>query len=67
MTFLTNIADIMAKYWKTFLVQGIGYTLLLSLMPCTRKVFQYFTMILAMFVKKSMGQLPCAAPECWRY
>ena len=30
MTFLTNIANILAKYWQVFLVQGIGYTLLLS-------------------------------------
>ena len=30
MTFLTNIANIMAKYWQVFLLQGIGYTLLLS-------------------------------------
>ena len=30
MTFLTNIANILAKYWRVFLIQGIGYTLLLS-------------------------------------
>ena len=30
MTFITNIANILAKYWKVFLLQGIGYTLLLS-------------------------------------
>ena len=31
MTFLTNIAKIMSRYWLVFLIQGIGYTLLLSL------------------------------------
>ena len=25
MTFLTNVAKIMAKYWQVFLIQGIGY------------------------------------------
>ncbi len=30
MNFLSNIAKIMAKYWQVFLLQGVGYTLLLS-------------------------------------
>jgi len=28
--FFSNILKIMAKYWKVFLLQGVGYTLLLS-------------------------------------
>ena len=47
MTFLTNIADIMAKYWKTFLVQGIGYTLLLSLIAVAGGAFFGSLMALA--------------------
>ena len=30
MNFFGNIAKIMAKYWYVFLLQGVGYTLLLS-------------------------------------
>ena len=30
MDFFNNIVKIMAKYWKVFLLQGVGYTLLLS-------------------------------------
>ncbi len=30
MEFFNNIVKIMAKYWKVFLLQGVGYTLLLS-------------------------------------
>ena len=30
MDFFSNIVKIMAKYWKVFLLQGVGYTLLLS-------------------------------------
>ena len=30
MNFFGNIARIMAKYWQVFLIQGVGYTLLLS-------------------------------------
>ena len=30
MNFFSNIAKIMAKYWYVFLLQGVGYTLLLS-------------------------------------
>ena len=30
MEFFGNIAKIMAKYWQVFLLQGVGYTLLLS-------------------------------------
>ena len=32
MDFFSNIIKIMQKYWYVFLVQGIGYTLLLSLL-----------------------------------
>ena len=32
MDFFSNIVKIMQKYWYVFLVQGIGYTLLLSLL-----------------------------------
>ena len=32
MNFFSNIVKIMQKYWYIFLVQGIGYTLLLSLL-----------------------------------
>ena len=47
MTFITNIANIMAKYWKTFLVQGIGYTLLLSLIAVAGGAFFGSLMALA--------------------
>ena len=47
MTFLTNIVNIMAKYWKTFLVQGIGYTLLLSLIAVAGGAFFGSLMALA--------------------
>ena len=39
MTFFTNIAKIMAKYWQTFLLQGIGYTLLLSIIAVAGGAF----------------------------
>ena len=39
MTFITNIANILAKYWKVFLLQGIGYTLLLSLIAVAGGAF----------------------------
>ena len=39
MTFFTNIAKIMAKYWQTFLLQGIGYTLLLSVIAVAGGAF----------------------------
>ena len=39
MTFLTNIANILAKYWQVFLVQGIGYTLLLSVIAVAGGAF----------------------------
>ena len=47
MTFITNVANIMAKYWKTFLVQGIGYTLLLSLIAVAGGAFFGSLMALA--------------------
>ncbi len=31
MNYFSNIVKIMAKYWKVFLLEGVGYTLLLSL------------------------------------
>lgn len=47
MTFITNIARIMAKYWQTFLLQGIGYTLLLSLIAVAGGAFFGSLMALA--------------------
>ena len=47
MTFITNIVNIMAKYWKTFLVQGIGFTLLLSLIAVAGGAFFGSLMALA--------------------
>ena len=47
MTFITNIANIMAKYWQTFLLQGIGYTLLLSLIAVAGGAFFGSLMALA--------------------
>ena len=47
MTFITNIVNIMAKYWKTFLLQGIGYTLLLSLIAVAGGAFFGSLMALA--------------------
>lgn len=47
MIFLTNIVNIMAKYWKTFLLQGIGYTLLLSLIAVAGGAFFGSLMALA--------------------
>ena len=47
MTFIVNIANIMAKYWKVFLVQGIGYTLLLSLIAVAGGAFFGSLMALA--------------------
>ena len=39
MTFFTNIANILAKYWRVFLLQGIGYTLLLSVIAVAGGAF----------------------------
>ncbi|MBR0040492.1 MAG: amino acid ABC transporter permease [Oscillospiraceae bacterium] len=47
MDFFTNIANIMVKYWKTFLLQGIGYTLLLSLIAVAGGAFFGSLMALA--------------------
>ena len=47
MTFIVNIANIMAKYWRVFLVQGIGYTLLLSLIAVAGGAFFGSLMALA--------------------
>ena len=47
MTFFTNIANIMAKYWKVFLIQGIGYTLLLSVIAVAGGAFFGSLMALA--------------------
>ena len=47
MIFFTNIAGIMAKYWRVFLVQGIGYTLLLSLIAVAGGAFFGSLMALA--------------------
>ncbi|MBR0159905.1 MAG: amino acid ABC transporter permease [Oscillospiraceae bacterium] len=47
MNFITNIISIMTKYWKVFLVQGIGYTLLLSLIAVAGGAFFGSLMALA--------------------
>ena len=39
MTFILNIVKIMTKYWKVFLLQGIGYTLLLSIIAVAGGAF----------------------------
>ena len=39
MNFIMNIAKIMAKYWQVFLLQGIGYTLLLSIIAVAGGAF----------------------------
>ena len=39
MNFIMNIVKILAKYWKVFLFQGIGYTLLLSLIAVSGGAF----------------------------
>lgn len=39
MTFILNIIKIMTKYWKVFLLQGIGYTLLLSIIAVAGGAF----------------------------
>ena len=38
-SFLTNIINIMAKYWQVFLLRGIGYTLLLSIIAVAGGAF----------------------------
>ncbi len=47
MTFFTNIAKIMTRYWQVFLIQGIGYTLLLSLIAVAGGAFFGALMALA--------------------
>ena len=47
MTFITNIIDIMAKYWRTFLLHGVGYTLLLSVIAVAGGAFFGSLMALA--------------------
>ena len=47
MNFIMNIANIMAKYWQVFLLQGIGYTLLLSLIAVAGGAFFGSLMALA--------------------
>ena len=47
MVFITNVANIMAKYWKVFLLQGIGYTLLLSIIAVAGGAFFGSLMALA--------------------
>ena len=39
MTFILKIVKIMTKYWKVFLLQGIGYTLLLSIIAVAGGAF----------------------------
>ena len=47
MTFITNIVKIMTKYWQVFLIHGIGYTLLLSLIAVAGGAFFGSLMALA--------------------
>ena len=44
MDFFANIAKIMAKYWKVFLVKGVGYTLILT------TITVFFGAILGVFI-----------------
>ena len=39
MNFIANIVKIMTKYWQVFLLQGIGYTLLLSIIAVAGGAF----------------------------
>ncbi len=47
MVFVMNIVKIMTKYWKVFLLQGIGYTLLLSIIAVAGGAFFGSLMALA--------------------
>lgn len=47
MNFIMNIINIMAKYWQVFLLQGIGYTLLLSIIAVAGGAFFGSLMALA--------------------
>ncbi len=47
MIFITNIANIMARYWNVFLIQGIGYTMLLSIIAVAGGAFFGSLMALA--------------------
>ena len=44
MDFFANIAKIMAKYWKVFLIKGVGYTLILT------TITVFFGAILGVFI-----------------
>ena len=44
MEFFSNVAKIMAKYWKVFLVKGVGYTLILT------TITVFFGAILGVFI-----------------
>ena len=44
MDFFSNIAKIMAKYWKVFLIKGVGYTLILT------TITVFFGAILGVFI-----------------
>ena len=44
MDFFANVAKIMAKYWKVFLVKGVGYTLILT------TITVFFGAILGVFI-----------------
>ncbi|MBR0208387.1 MAG: amino acid ABC transporter permease [Oscillospiraceae bacterium] len=52
MTFFTNIANILARYWRVFLLQGIGYTLLLSVIAVAGGAF--FGSLLALAKRSRM-------------
>ena len=59
MTFLTNIANILAKYWQVFLIQGIGYTLLLSVIAVAGGAF--FGSLLALAKRSKLKILKALA------
>ncbi|MBQ3481052.1 MAG: amino acid ABC transporter permease [Oscillospiraceae bacterium] len=58
MVFLTNVANIMAKYWQVFLLQGIGYTLLLSVIAVAGGAF--FGSLLALAKRSGLKVLKAA-------
>ena len=59
MTFLTNVANILAKYWQVFLIQGIGYTLLLSVIAVAGGAF--FGSLLALAKRSKLKILKALA------
>ena len=44
MSFFSNIVKIMSKYWRVFLIRGVGYTLALT------SITVFFGAILGIFI-----------------